>query len=78
MVAGDAGRGGVELVEQQPQRPGDLGRGGGVECDGDRLGGVGDLSAEVEQVAQGGAVFVVVGQVGVEPAGQPLFGVERQ
>jgi hypothetical protein len=29
-------------------------------------------------VAQGGAVLVVVGQVGVEPACEPLFGVECQ
>src|SRR5205823_6163647 len=78
VVAGDAGWGGVELGEQQPERPSDLGCGGWVERHGDRLGGVGDVSAEVEQVAQGGAVLVVVGEVGVEPVGQPVFGVERQ
>jgi hypothetical protein len=32
----------------------------------------------VEQVAQGGAVLVVVGEVGVESVGEPLFGVECQ
>ncbi len=72
------GWGGVELVEQEPECPGDLGCGGGVEGDGDRGGGVGEVAAEVEEVAQGGAVLVVVGEVGVESGGEPGLGVEPQ
>ena len=42
------------------------------------VGGVVDVAAEVEQVAQDGPVLVRVGQVGVEVLGQPRFGVERE
>jgi hypothetical protein len=35
-----------------------------VEGDGDRVGGVGDVAAEVEQVAQDRPVLVGVGGVG--------------
>jgi len=49
-----------------------------AQGDGDLAWGVVDGSAEVEQVAQDGPVFVGVGQVGVEVFGQPRFGVQRE
>ena len=48
---------------------------GPVEGDGDRVGGVCDVAAEVEQVAQDRPVLVGVAQVGVEVLGQPGFGL---
>jgi hypothetical protein len=42
-----------------------------VEGDGDRVGGVVDVAAEVEKVTQDCTVFVGVGEVGVEVFGQP-------
>src|SRR6266567_4362951 len=73
-VAGHAGRGGVDLLEEQGEGAGDAGRGGRVEGDGDHAGRAGDGAAEVEQVAGDGPVFVVVAQVVVEPVAEPVLG----
>jgi hypothetical protein len=54
----------VDLVEEQAEGVGESGGGGPVEGDDDRLCGVGDGAAEVEQVAGDRAVFVGVLQVG--------------
>jgi len=44
----------------------------------DRVGGVGDRAAEVQQVTGGSPVLVGVFQVGVELAGEPVFGVSGE
>ena len=68
----------VEFVGEQVQGAGDAWGVGLVEGDGDALGCVVDVAAVVEQVAGDGAVFVGVGQVGVQVFGEPGFGVERE
>lgn len=54
----DVGWVGVELFGEQAQRSGDLRGGGWVERHVDRVGGVGDRFAEVQQVAGDGPVLV--------------------
>src|SRR5208282_1972435 len=65
---------------QQFQGAGDAGRGGPLEGDGDRGGGVCDGSGQAadDGLAGDGAVFVVVAQVGVEAVGEPVLGVVRE
>src|ERR1039457_4738113 len=79
-VAGHVRRVVVDLVEEEPQGLGDGGGAGLVEGDGDRGCGAGDGSGEAadDGLAGDGAVFVVVAQVGVEVAGQPVLGVVRE
>src|ERR1039457_6119458 len=79
-VAGHVRRGGGDLVEEEPQGLGGGGGAGLVEGDGDRGCGGGDGSGEAadDGLAGDGAVFVVVAQVGVEVAGQPVLGVVRE
>src|SRR6266516_1875649 len=74
VVAGDYGRGVVDLVDGHGEGAGDAGLAGGFEGDGDRGGGEGDGSGEAadDGFAGDGAVFVVVAQVGVELPGQPV------
>src|SRR5512142_2559965 len=72
-VAGHAGRGGVDLVEEQGEGAGDPGRGRGVEGHGDHAGGAGDGAAEVEQGASDGPVLVAVAQVVVDPVAEPVL-----
>jgi hypothetical protein len=59
-VAGDVGVDLVDLVEEQGECSGQAWGVGPVELNVDGCVGVGDGAAEVEQVAGGGAVFVVV------------------
>src|SRR5713226_1092875 len=68
LVAGQAGRGGVDLVDEQGQGAGDAGRAGRLQGDGDRGGGAGDGAGQAadDGLAGDGAVFVVVAQVDVE------------
>jgi len=51
-----------------------------LEGDGDRGGGAGDGAGQAadDGLAGDGAVFVVVAEVGVEVAGEPVLGVVRQ
>src|SRR5260370_3928896 len=79
-VAGQGGRGGVDLLNQQGEGAGNEGGGGAFEVDGDRGGGEGDGSGEAadDGFAGDGAIFVVVAQVGVELPGQPVLGVVRE
>src|ERR1035441_1414227 len=77
VVAGDGGRGVVDLVDEQGEGAGDAGvswRFGG-EVDGG--GGEGNCAGQpADDAFPGeGAVFVVVAQVGVELPGQPMLGV---
>jgi len=67
-VAGDGGRGVVDLVDEQGQGAGDAGSAGRVEPDGDGAGRVGDGAGQAadDGFAGDGPVFVVVAQVGVE------------
>src|SRR6266496_1638312 len=80
VVAGDYGRGVVDLVDEHGEGAGDAGLAGGFEGDGDRGGGEGDGSGEAadDGFAGDGAAFVVVAQVGVELPGQPVLGVVRE
>src|ERR1035441_7334661 len=68
VVAGHGGRGGVDLLDEQDQGAGDAGGAGLLEVDGDRGGGEGDGAGQAadDALAGGGAVFVVVAEVGVE------------
>src|SRR6266702_754921 len=72
VVAGDDGRGVVDLVDEHGEGAGDAGLAGGFEGNGDRGGGEGDGSGEAadDGFAGDGAVFGVVAQVGVELPGQ--------
>src|ERR1039457_5699158 len=72
-VAGHVRRVVVDLVEEVPQGLGDGGGAGVVENDRGRGGEAADYG-----LAGDGAVFVVVAQVGVEVAGQPVLGVVRE
>ena len=73
-VAGHAGRGCVDLLDEQAEGAGDPGRGRGVEGHGDHAGRAGDRAAEVEQVAGDGPVLVGIAQVVVEPVAEPVLG----
>ena len=77
-VPGQVRRGGVEFLGEQFEGACHPRAVGAVEGDGDRLGGVVDLPALVEQVTGDGPVLVGVAEVGVETFGQPSFGVERE
>src|SRR5260221_6654758 len=77
-VAGDAGAGGVDLVQEQGQCPVDTGCVVGVEGDGDLFRGIGDGAGLVHQGAGDGPVLVGVLQVDVEVVGQPGVGVVSQ
>src|SRR5208337_1529219 len=79
-VAGHRGRGGVDLLDQQVQGAGDAGGAGWLEGDGDRGGGPGDGAGQAadDGLAGDGAVLVVVAQVGVEVAREPVLGVVRE
>src|ERR1039458_10837296 len=70
-VAGHAGRGGVDLVQEQGQGAGDAGAVGLLEFGGDRIGSVGDGARQPADdcLAGDGPVLVGVAQVGVEVAG---------
>ena len=79
-VAGHDGRGVVDLVDEHCEGAGDAGRAGPVEVDCDRCGCVGDGAGQAADDGFAGdrAVFVVVAQVAVELAGQPVLGVVRE
>ena len=64
MVAGHDGWGGVEFFGEELEGVGDSWAVGPVQGDGDRVARVGDVAAEVEQVAQDRPVLVGVGEVG--------------
>src|ERR1019366_48658 len=79
-VAGHGGRGGVDLVDEQGEGAGDAAGAGLVELDGDRGGGPGDGAGQAadDGLAGDGPVLVVVAEVGVEVAGEPVLGVVRE
>src|ERR1035437_10759243 len=66
VVAGDGGRGVVDLVDEQGEGAGDAGLAWRVEGGGDRGGGEGDYAGQAGEDAfpGGGAGFVGVAQVG--------------
>lgn len=79
-VAGQDGRAGVDLGEEQGEGAGDAGLAGPVQRHGDALGRVGDGAAEPadDRFPCDGPVLVVVLEVGVEVSGKVVLGVGGQ
>ena len=71
MVAGHSCWCGVEFFGEELEGAGDSWAVGPVQGDGDRVGGVVDLAAEVEQASQDRPVLVGVVARWVGPVGRP-------